>query len=104
VIAFTSLLVRIAVGDNRERKGAALALAEQHRDLISKTVVLEAEWLLRSRYGLRPTEILGFLSFLWEKRPRQGPQEHAGPDPDHARWPAGRRPSLAGERFGTGAS
>jgi len=45
------------------QKAAALALAEQHRVLIPKTVVLETEWVLRSRYGLRPTEILGFLSF-----------------------------------------
>lgn len=65
MIAFDiSLLVRIAVGDNPEQKAAALALAEQHRVLIPKTVVLETEWVLRSRYGLRPTEILGFLSFL----------------------------------------
>ena len=65
MIAFdTSLLVRIAVGDHPEQKAAALALAEQHRVLNAKTVVLETEWVLRSRYGLRPTEILGFLSFL----------------------------------------
>lgn len=65
MIAFdTSLLVRIAVGDNPEQKSAALALAEQHRVLIAKTVVLETEWVLRARYGLKPAEIRGFLSFL----------------------------------------
>lgn len=81
MIAFdTSLLVRIAVGDDPEQKAAALALAEQHRFLIPKTVVLETEWVLRSRYGLRPTEILGFLSFRIGGRGDGGRAGHSAGD------------------------
>ena len=65
MIAFdTSLVVRIAVGDNPEQRAAALALVDEHRVLIPKSVVLETEWVLRARYGLRPAEIIEFLAFL----------------------------------------
>ncbi|MGH8523717.1 MAG: type II toxin-antitoxin system VapC family toxin [Gammaproteobacteria bacterium] len=65
MIAFdTSLVVRIAVGDNQEQRAAALALVDEHRVLIPKSVVLETEWVLRARYGLTPAEIIEFLAFL----------------------------------------
>ena len=67
MIAFdTSLLVRIAVGDHPGQKAKALKLLEANTVLIPKTVLLETEWVLRSRYELEPKEILGFLSYLAE--------------------------------------
>jgi predicted nucleic-acid-binding protein len=65
VIAFdTSLIVRIATGDDQKQKAVALALLANESVFIPKTVILETEWVLRSRYGLTPTEILAFLSHL----------------------------------------
>lgn len=65
MIAFdTSLVVRIAVGDHAEQKQSALALLESDTVLIPKTVLLETEWVLRSRYGLAPGEIMEFFQYL----------------------------------------
>ncbi|HKT31494.1 MAG TPA: type II toxin-antitoxin system VapC family toxin [Gammaproteobacteria bacterium] len=67
MIAFdTSLVVRIAVGDNPAQKAKALRLLESDTVLIPKTVLLETEWVLRSRYDLERKEILEFLSYLAE--------------------------------------
>jgi len=67
VIAFdTSLLVRIAIGDDARQKQAALALLESDTVLIPKTVLLELEWVLRSRYRLTRKEIHTFLHYLIE--------------------------------------
>lgn len=67
MIAFdTSLLVRIATGDDPKQKAAALALLEDNTVFVPKTVVLETEWVLRSRYGLTPSEIMEFLPYLLE--------------------------------------
>lgn len=67
MIAFdTSLLVRIAIGDNARQKQAALALLESDTVLIPKTVLLELEWVLRSRYRLTRKEIHAFLRYLVE--------------------------------------
>lgn len=67
MIAFdTSLVVRIAVGDHPAQKAKALKLLETDTVLIPKTVLLETEWVLRSRYQLKPKEILEFLAYLAE--------------------------------------
>lgn len=67
MIAFdTSLVVRIAVGDVPRQKALALKLLEINTILIPKTVLLETEWVLRSRYELGRDEILSFLSYLTE--------------------------------------
>lgn len=67
MIAFdTSLIVRIAVGDDPRQKTVALKLLESNTVLIPKTVLLETEWVLRSRYDLTASEILSFLTYLAE--------------------------------------
>jgi predicted nucleic-acid-binding protein len=67
MIAFdTSLLVRIAVGDDAKQKAAALALLESDKVWIAKTVLLETEWVLRSRYAVAPDEIAEFFAYLVE--------------------------------------
>ncbi|MGH8397728.1 MAG: type II toxin-antitoxin system VapC family toxin [Gammaproteobacteria bacterium] len=67
MIAFdTSLVVRIAVGDHPAQKAMALKLLETNTVLIPKTVMLETEWVLRSRYELEPKDIFGFLNYLAE--------------------------------------
>ena len=67
MIAFdTSLVVRIAVGDRPAQKAKALKLLETDTVLIPKTVLLETEWVLRSRYKLEPKEISEFLGYLAE--------------------------------------
>ena len=60
----TSIVIRIAVGDNQKQRAAGLALLDKHRVFISKTELLETEWVLRSRYKLKPAEIADFLEFL----------------------------------------
>ena len=65
MIAFdTSIVIRIAVGDNPKQRTVGLALLDNNRVFISKTVLLETEWVLRSRYKLKPAEIADFLDFL----------------------------------------
>lgn len=69
MIAFdTSLLVRIATGDDARQRRAALALLDSDAVLISKTVLLETEWVLRSRYAVPPADIHGFLHHLVESQ------------------------------------
>ncbi|MGH7878579.1 MAG: type II toxin-antitoxin system VapC family toxin [Steroidobacteraceae bacterium] len=66
IVFDTSLVVRIATGDSRRQRRAAFALLESDTVLIPKTVLLETEWVLRSRYELTSTEIHGFLHYLVE--------------------------------------
>lgn len=69
MIAFdTSLVIRIATGDDEAQKRAALALLGSETVFVSKTVVLETEWVLRSRYGLSAREVHTFLSHLVESQ------------------------------------
>jgi predicted nucleic-acid-binding protein len=65
MIAFdTSMVIRIAVGDNPQQRAVGLALLDKHRVFIAKTVLLETEWVLRSRYKLKSNKIADFLDFL----------------------------------------
>jgi len=69
VIAFdTSLIVRVATGDSPKQKRKALALLESDQVLVPKSVILETEWVLRSRYKLTAQEIAKFLLFLVESQ------------------------------------
>jgi len=60
----TNVLVRLATGDNlREHQAAARSLA--HRPWrVLLTVVLETEWVLRSRYGYAPPQFAAFVQWL----------------------------------------
>lgn len=65
----TNVLVRFLVRDDEEQFERALKLIRQEAHagkpvLVSHLVLLETEWVLRSRYKLSKAEILGALSDL----------------------------------------
>lgn len=65
MIAFdTNLLVRILVMDNPEQVAIARRLMTQDTVFLSRTVLLETEWVLRSRYGKSRDELLEFFNAL----------------------------------------
>jgi predicted nucleic acid-binding protein len=69
MIAFdTSIVIRIATGDNPKQKTAALALLDNYEVLIPKSVILETEWVLRSRYKLTPRKSQNFSFSLWDPK------------------------------------
>lgn len=53
----TNVIVRIVVNDDPDQARRAVALFEQERIFISKTVLLEVEWVLRFSYQL-PREVI----------------------------------------------
>jgi predicted nucleic-acid-binding protein len=65
----TNVLVRFLVGDDQPQFDRARRLVKRESNvgdpvLISLLVLLECEWVLRSRYGLGKDEILGAFSGL----------------------------------------
>ena len=65
MIAFdTNLLVRLATNDQPQQAEIAENLLTSNQVFISRTVLLETEWVLRSRYKIGVTEISGFMSAL----------------------------------------
>jgi predicted nucleic-acid-binding protein len=69
----TNVVVRLVVTDDAEQTRRARRLVEQtlSRDepvLISLLVLLESEWVLRSRYGFSRDSILGIFRALLEAR------------------------------------
>lgn len=50
----TNVLVRALVGDDAAQAGRAEELITGHEIYIPVTVMLELEWVLRSRYGFKP--------------------------------------------------
>ena len=67
MIAFdTNLLVRAIVADHPEQVAGVQKLIEQDTIFISRTVLLEAEWVLRARYQKSRSDLLAFLSALLE--------------------------------------
>lgn len=60
----TNLLVRLATGDDaREHRAVAASLAARQWRVFS-TVILETEWVLRSRYGYTPSQFADFVDWL----------------------------------------
>lgn len=60
----TNVLVRLATGDDaREHRAAAAALAARPWRVFP-TVLLETEWVLRSRYGYAPAQFTAFVEWL----------------------------------------
>jgi len=53
----TNVLVRLLVADNRSQTNRAKTLVDENSILIATSVILEAEWVLRSAYKLKPEEI-----------------------------------------------
>jgi len=67
MIAFdTNLLVRALVMDNPEQVAIARRLMAEDTVFLSRTVLLETEWVLRSRYNKSRGELLAFFRALLE--------------------------------------
>jgi predicted nucleic-acid-binding protein len=69
----TNVLVRLLIEDDaghtrRARKLVDAAIAEQEMVLVSLPVLLETEWVLRSRYEVPPGTILGLFRRALEAR------------------------------------
>ena len=62
----TNILVRLLIVDDSTQSEAARSLVERNRVLILRTVLLEAEWVLRSRFNLERAHIHRFFSGLAE--------------------------------------
>lgn len=57
----TNVVVRYLTGDHSEQSARARALIDGREVFVPVTVVLEAEWVLRSAYGFRPTDVVNAL-------------------------------------------
>jgi predicted nucleic acid-binding protein len=53
----TNVVVRYLTGDHPEQSPRARALIDCHEVLVSTTVLLETEWVLRSAYGYPPPQV-----------------------------------------------
>jgi predicted nucleic-acid-binding protein len=62
----TNVLVRLLVADDPEQSARARSMFERGDVLILKSVLLESEWVLRSRYGLAREHIATFFQNLAE--------------------------------------
>ena len=57
----TNILVRIVTNDDPDQAHRAATILQNHPIFISKTVILELEWVLRFSYSLERTIILATL-------------------------------------------
>jgi len=69
----TNVVMRILVSDDAEqtqraRKLVVRALEREESVLVSLLVLIESEWVLRSRYGFKQDEILQMFRSLLEAR------------------------------------
>jgi len=62
----TNILVRLLITDDSAQSQAVRTLVDQNRVLILRTVLLETEWVLRSRFGLERKLIHRFFAGLAE--------------------------------------
>lgn len=53
----TNIIVRLLVRDDPAQTAQAAAVARDNRVLLTTSVLLETEWVLRSRYGVPPASI-----------------------------------------------
>ena len=60
----TNLLVRFAVADDLGQYNQVVDLLEDNRVRILFTVLLETEWVLRSRYSYKPKDFISLVNFL----------------------------------------
>jgi predicted nucleic-acid-binding protein len=61
----TNIIVRILAADDPRQAKRAVALMEKNEIFISKTVLLETEWVLRHAYGIDANTIIsGFHKLL----------------------------------------
>jgi predicted nucleic-acid-binding protein len=64
VVVDTNLLIRLATCDVAADRDAVARLIEKHEIRIAKTILLEAEWVLRSRYAYSSAQVLAFFEYL----------------------------------------
>ena len=64
IVFDTNLLVRLATNDVPSIRTAVVELLERHATRISKTVLLETEWVLRSQYGYKASQFVDFVEYL----------------------------------------
>lgn len=57
----TNLVVRYLTDDHPKQSARARAIIDGEKVFVGITVMLEAEWVLRSTYGYRPGEVAGAL-------------------------------------------
>lgn len=88
IVADTNVLVRLLVRDDVEQWEIASRLFRQHGFVLLTTVVLETEWVLRSRYRMGATQVCT----LFEDMMRL--QEVEFQEPERVRL------ALAAHRFG----
>lgn len=62
----TNMLVRALVADHPEQLAAVQKLIAGNTVFISRTVLLETEWVLRARYRIAADELLAFFGALLE--------------------------------------
>ena len=60
----TNLLVRRATGDNAREHHAVTESLAGRGWRVFPTVILEAEWVLRSRYGFAPAQFADFVDWM----------------------------------------
>jgi predicted nucleic-acid-binding protein len=60
----TNMLVRALVADHADQVAVVRQLIADDTVFISRTVLLETEWVLRARYKKTPTELLQFFRAL----------------------------------------
>jgi len=53
----TNIMVRFLTGDHPKQSAKAREFIETHEIYVSRTVVLESEWVLRGVYGFEPAQI-----------------------------------------------
>ena len=64
----TNIVVRFAVNDDAAQGAIATTLFENHTVSISRTVALESEWVLRSRYRKGRAQIAEYFNSLLAMR------------------------------------
>ena len=73
----TNIMIRLAMRDDESQYQKVMALFIEHSFFISKTVQLEMEWVLRSRYKQACGEIADFFTLLLQKNKIQCENEQA---------------------------
>lgn len=63
----TNIIIRLAMRDDEEQYQKVINLLKDHDFYLSRTVQLEIEWVLRSRYRQPRQEIADFFTLLLQK-------------------------------------
>jgi predicted nucleic-acid-binding protein len=64
----TNILVRLLTKDEPKQYALVLALLAEHTVFVSKTVLLELEWVLRYSYGFERANIASALALLLDMK------------------------------------